>query len=103
MDAARLASRLYSSGPLGEGEKPPKPYVLTEFRTKRHGRMGAETFPNLCTAQCPEGEKLKSVAGLKNARSENANGPLVPLTASVETLRVGARGPWQSHAQSLVG
>lgn len=103
MDAARLASRLYSSGPLGEGEKPPKPYVLTEFRTKRHGRMGAETFPNLCTAQCPEGEKLKSVAGLKHARSESANGPLVPLTASVETLRVGARGPWQSHAQPLVG
>jgi hypothetical protein len=76
----------YSSRPLCEGEKPSKPYVLTEFRTKRHGRMGAETFPNLRTAQCPEGEKLKSVAGLKHARSENVRGLRVPLTGSVETL-----------------
>lgn len=50
---------LYSVCPLCEGEKPSKPYVLTEFRTKRQGRKGAETFPNLRMAQCPEGEKLE--------------------------------------------
>jgi hypothetical protein len=75
LDAARFTPWSYISSPLCEGGKPSKPYVLTEFRTKRHGRMGSETFPNLRTAQSPEGEKLKSAAELKDVRSESVEGP----------------------------
>jgi len=72
--------------PLCEELKPPKSRVLPSVALNGMGGWESETAPGLCIAQYPEGEKLRSVTELKDARSEGLEGPLARFAESVETL-----------------
>lgn len=82
--------------PLCEGRKPSKSHALPCVARNGMGGEVAETSPDLRTAEHPEGEKLQSVAEMKEARLGGLEGLLARPAESVQTLRVGFRGIWQT-------
>jgi hypothetical protein len=68
---------------------------------EQQGRIGLETGTDLGKEQNPEGAKLRSVAGAKQTRQGYGVVLRDRLAESVETLRAGSGGSWQTRRQGL--